>query len=263
MPIITLCTDFGYDDSYIATMKGVILTINPEATIIDITHNISRHNIAVAAFVVNSYYKYFPKGTIHTVVVDPGVGGRRRDIVLKTKNYIFIGPDNGVFSYILADQAFECYEIKMIHGVSKTFHGRDVFAPASAKLSLKWDRSIIGKRIDNPEKIEIPKPIIKANVITGEVVYIDHFGNLITNIPVEILLKQYDIEDRSITISVKGVKIKGISETYEQCKDNLPCAIINSFNLLEIALNKDSACEKLDVKVGDRVRVYGNRKENN
>lgn len=254
MSIITLCTDFGYEDSYVATMKGVILNINPRATIVDITHNIVSHNIAISAFVVNSYYKYFPKGTIHMVVVDPGVGGKRRNIIVKTKNYLFIGPDNGVFTYILFDQPFECYEIKMRKEVSKTFYGRDVFAPVSARLSLKWDRSVIGKRINDPTRIPIPAPVIKTNSISGEVIYIDHFGNLITNIPGNMVSEQYGI-NKTINILVKGIKIKGIKETYEQCEHSLPCAIINSFNLLEIAINSGSAHEKFGVERGDKVKV--------
>jgi S-adenosylmethionine hydrolase len=234
-------------------MKGVILGINPRANIIDVTHDIPRHNITFAAFVVNGYYKYFPKKSVHVVVVDPGVGGQRYDMILRTKDYIFIGPDNGVFSYILINQPSTCYEINIRHTVSATFHGRDVFAPAAASLSVKWDKSIIGSIIKRPVILDIPKPIIGSRGITGEIIHTDHFGNLITNITSDRL--HMLPKNKVLDIFLKGVKIKGINDTYEQCGNDLPCAIINSFNLLEITINSGSAHEKLGIKRGDKVKV--------
>lgn len=253
MSVITLCTDFGSYDSYAASMKGVILGINPKATIIDVTHNIPAHNIAAAAFVLNGYYSYFPKNSVHVVVVDPGVGGRRYDMVLRTRDYLFIGPDNGVFSYILISQPSVCYELKSRHTVSTTFHGRDIFAPAAARLSIKWDRSVVGNIIRRPVILDSPKPIISSRGITGEVIHIDHFGNLITNIPSDKL--KIRTVNKSLAIFIKGVKINGIQETYERCGNGLPCAIINSSGLLEIAVNSGSAHEKLGVNRGDKVNV--------
>ncbi len=235
MSIITLCTDFGPYDSYAASMKGVILGINPKANIIDVTHSIPRHDITFAAFVVQGYYNYFPKGSVHVAVIDPGVGGQRYDMVLRTKDYIFVGPDNGVFSYILINQPSVCHEINIPHAVSATFHGRDVFAPAAARLSLKWDKSVLGNIIKRPVILDIPKPIISTRGITGEVIHRDHFGNLITNIPSAKL--DAIAKNKVLDIFIKGVKIQGIRNTYEQCGNDAPCAIINSFGLLEVTIN--------------------------
>ncbi len=253
MAIITLCTDFGTKDSYTASMKGIILGINPKANIIDVTHDIPRHDITVAAFVLNGYYKYFPKHSVHVVVVDPGVGGHRYDMILRTKDHIFIGPDNGVFSYVLLNQPSICYEINIRHNVSATFHGRDVFAPAAARLSMKWDKSIVGSIIKRPVILDIPKPIISSRGITGEVIHIDHFGNLITNITSDRLRMLQ--KNKVLDIFIKGVKIKGINDTYDQCDNDSPCAIVNSLNLLEITINSGSAHEKLGIDIGDKVKV--------
>ncbi|MGB9736290.1 MAG: SAM hydrolase/SAM-dependent halogenase family protein [bacterium] len=253
MAIITLCTDFGLYDSYVGAMKGVILSINPEAIIIDITHGIPKYNVEFARFVLNGYYKYFPKNTIHVVVVDPGVGSKRRSIIIKTKDYIFIGPDNGVFSYILVEHSTVCYEIGIKQGISNTFHGRDVFAPAAGRLSLKWDKSVLGKRINNPVILTTPKAVAVKNGIIGRVIHIDHFGNLITNITTDEL--PLTGVSKEMCIYVKNIKIKTIQSTYEECKDGAPCAILNSFNLLEIAVKRDSAHEKLGVNIGDKVKV--------
>lgn len=253
MAIITLCTDFGIYDSYVGTMKGVILSINPNVYIVDITHSIPKYNISFAGFVLNGYYKYFPKNTIHVVVVDPGVGGKRTNMVVKTNDYIFIGPNNGVFTHVLTNQPSTCYEIDVKNDISKTFHGRDVFAPLAGRLSLKWNRSILGNKINNPVILTIPKTIQAKNGIIGQVIHVDHFGNLITNISLnELSLSKHF---QKVYIYLKGIEIKGIQNTYEECKDAKPCAIINSFNLLEVAIKMDSANERLGIEVGDKVRV--------
>jgi len=250
MSIITLCTDFGTVDGYAASMKGVILGINPSANIVDITHEIPRQGISFAAFVLNGYYRYFPKGTIHIVVVDPGVGGQRYDMVVKTEDYVFVGPDNGVFSYIFMKQSVLCYKINIEAVVSNTFHGRDVFAPAAAKLSLKWDRAILGRQIKRPVMINIPESVVDINSVTGEIIHIDRFGNLITNISSDM------ISDKKIlTVEVKKIKINNMKKAYEQNKESMPGALINSFGMLEIAVSSDSACDKLGAHIGDKVRV--------
>ncbi len=254
MSIITLCTDFGTSDSYAASMKGVILGINPSVSIIDATHDIPPHNIPFAAFVLNGYYRYFPKGTVHIAVVDPGVGGPRLGIVVKTKDHVFVGPDNGVFSYVLMDNPAQCYEINTRQGLSSepsaTFHGRDVFAPAAARMSLGWDSSLLGAQIKRPVVLDIHKPRAGASCITGEVIHIDHFGNIITNVHSDMIPA-----DKKPDIVVKRFKIKGIKDMYEQCAWNKPCALINSLNLLEIAVSSGSAHGKLGVNIGDKVKI--------
>ena len=253
MAVITLCTDFGLDDSYAAAMKGVILGINPGATIIDVTHNVPQHDIASAAFILNGYYTSFPRKSVHVVVVDPGVDGYRYDMIVRTRDYLFIGPDNGVFSYIFISQPSVCYEIKSKHAVSATFHGRDIFAPAAARLSLKWDRSIVGNIIKRPVVLNIPKPVINSRGITGEVIHIDHFGNCITNIPSDKL--GIPARNKVVAIFIKGIKINGIQETYDRCGNDVPCGLINSFDLLEIAVKTGSAHGRLGINRGDKVRV--------
>ncbi len=253
MSIITLCTDFGLSDSYAAAMKGVILGINPRTTIVDVTHTIPQHDIAAAAFILNGYYSTFPKGTVHVVVVDPGVGGQRYDMVVRTHEYVFVGPDNGVFSPVLTEGPAACYEIKIRHAAAPTFHGRDVFAPAAARLSLKWDKSILGGIIRTPRLLDVPKPIISSRGMTGRIVHIDHFGNLITNISARLLGTL--ARNKTLEIFIKGATIHGMHDTYEQCRTAAPCAVIDSFGLLEIAVNAGSAGEKLGAHRGDTVKI--------
>ena len=253
MSVITLCTDFGLSDSYAAAMKGVILGINPRATIVDVTHAIPQHDIAAAAFVLNGYYRYFPKGTVHVVVVDPGVGGQRYDMVVKTKDHLFVGPDNGVFSFVLMHEPAVCHELKIRRTASATFHGRDVFAPAAARLSLKWEKSILGGIIRRPRVLDLPKPIVSSRGVTGQVVHIDHFGNLITNITGHLL--GTIAKNKTLEIFIKGATLHGMHDTYEQCRTAAPCALIDSFGLLEIAVNTGSASKELGARRGDAVKI--------
>ncbi|MEO0226149.1 MAG: SAM-dependent chlorinase/fluorinase, partial [candidate division WOR-3 bacterium] len=169
--IITLLTDFGQKDWFVAAMKGEILKINPQVRIIDITHEIQPHNIKSAAFVLWSVYKNFPKQTIHTVVVDPGVGTDRRPIVVKTDDYYFVGPDNGVFSYIFHNEHYYAYQIKIRKRLSKTFHGRDLFAPVAALISKRIKISRIAQPLSKPKSFSFPQPKITRTGIRGEVLY--------------------------------------------------------------------------------------------
>ncbi|MCL4557603.1 MAG: SAM-dependent chlorinase/fluorinase [Deltaproteobacteria bacterium] len=237
-------------DSYVASMKGVILGIDPSANIVDASHGIPAHDVRFAAFVLNGYYRYFPKSTIHVVVVDPGVGGPRSGMVVETKGYLFIGPDNGVFTHVLREGHPACHEIDIGRTVSGTFHGRDVFAPAAARLSLKRDSMVIGKRIKSPVLIDASGPSVGRGGITGEVIHIDGFGNAITNISSGAIRA-----DRILGIVVKGHRIKGLVGTYEQCSAGTLCSLIDSFDLLEIAVSAGSAHERFGIDRGDRVRV--------
>ncbi|MBI5892601.1 MAG: SAM-dependent chlorinase/fluorinase [Deltaproteobacteria bacterium] len=238
--IITLATDFGIKDSYAGIMKGVILSINPDAKILDITHLVSHQNIFEGAIVISEAYKYFPKGTIHIGIVDPGVGSKRKPILIETDRYFFIGPDNGLFSLALKKERIK----KAVHltnkkyflkDVSSTFHGRDIFAPVAAHLSLGKKPDSFGKPLNTrPQLIDMPEPIKKRGSIIGEVIYIDSFGNLII---------------------IKRIRIKGISKTYVDGKKGLPIAVIGSSGNLEIACYADSASEILQIKQGEKVEV--------
>lgn len=271
--IITLTTDFGCDDAYVAAVKGAILSTNPEAHIIDITHSIQPQNILQGAFILNAAYRSFPKQTVHIAIVDPGVGSEREGIILKTPSALFVAPDNGILSYIVDDlfpleipstQATQGLT-KLVfrtgleavaitdprfwrHPVSHTFHGRDVFAPVAAGLSLDISIYEFGARIDSLHVLPIPKPVRdpEGNLI-GEVLHTDHFGNLISNI------KSNDLPGKDVTAEVAGVSIQGITDYYAQGKGVM--AIIGSGGYLEISLRDGSACDFLGVVVGDEIRV--------
>jgi len=266
--IITLTTDFGLSDGYVAAMKGVILSINPEAKLIDICHTIRPQDIAQAAFVLSTAYPFFPKGTIHLVVVDPGVGTERRAIILRTPSADFVAPDNGVLSYVIAPPAeggdhsrqrelgpgMEAVAITKPQfwrsPVSPTFHGRDIFAPVAARLSLGLAPEQFGERISSLTVLPIPRPHKQANgSLVGRILHIDAFGNLITNIRAEDLPQAKD----TLTIKLRGRLIRGISRTYAQGEELL--ALIGSSGYLEVSLREGSARELLRAEVGDEVTI--------
>ncbi|MDM8000934.1 MAG: SAM-dependent chlorinase/fluorinase [Dehalococcoidia bacterium] len=266
-PIITLTSDFGLDDAYVGVMKGVILGINPDVTLVDICHTIEPQNIQQAAFVLSTAIPYFPQDTIHLVVVDPGVGGARRPIILETDRAIFVAPDNGVLSYVVHAasskriskptlmrlppplQAFEIAKpTYWHHPVSTTFHGRDIFAPIAAHISLGRPLEELGQSISSINVLPLPKPRTDARGnITGHVVHIDHFGNLITSIA------RGDLPPGSYSIRVAGHRIRSLSRSYEDGQGLL--ALIGSSGHLEIALKEGSAARLLGSKPGDEVHI--------
>jgi S-adenosylmethionine hydrolase len=239
-------TDFGSKDHYAGVMKGVILGINPNARIVDVTHEIEKFNIFEAAFKLISYYTYFPRGTVHVVVVDPGVGGQRRPIAAEAGGYFFVGPDNGVFSPVIdsADNP-RVVEITntayMLGNVSGTFHGRDIFAPAAAHLSSGAGIYDLGTDAPRTVSLDIPEPSVKGNEISGVVLYVDSFGNLITNIPAEIVRP-------GSTVYAGRHRIDRISGSYGEAGKGELLAIIGSAGLLEISVNQGSAKELLGTK---------------
>jgi S-adenosylmethionine hydrolase len=272
--IITLTTDFGYDDAYVAAVKGAILSINPEANIIDISHSVKPQNILQAAFILSTAYRYFPKQTIHVAIVDPGVGSERQGIILKTPSAIFVAPDNGILSYIIDDlfsvesnslteQTQDLKEIVFKKGleaaaitdprfwrqpVSPTFHGRDIFAPVAAGLSLGISLYEFGEKINSLHILPIPKPSLNSEGnLVGRVLHVDRFGTLITNI------KSNDLPGKDVMIEVAGYCIQGISDYYAQNKGVM--AIVGSSGYLEVSLKDGSACDFLGTAVGDEIKV--------
>jgi hypothetical protein len=242
-PIITLLTDFGWGDGHIGAMKGVILNINPDCRILDLAHQVASHDVMAAALVLGQTYAFYPAGTIHLVVVDPGVGGTRRPLVIKTRDHLFVGPDNGCFTRVLKqEQEVEAYELAekrfRLARVSQTFHGRDIFAPAAAHLSLRVDPREMGPvvAIADLTRLTIPEPRREGTALLGEVIRIDSFGNLITNI------SQEDVggfaEDSSIEIEIKGKYIKGLKRSYEEGEEGEVICLWGSAGLLEIALKE-------------------------
>lgn len=241
MGIITLTTDFGYDDHYAGVMKGVIAGINPSAVVIDITHGIESYNAPEAAFKLYASYSYFPKGAIHVAVVDPGVGSVRKAIAAEAGGYRFVGPDNGIFSLIFDERGVNgIVEITnpafVLPNVSSTFHGRDIFAPAAAHLSKGMALSDLGEGLRSYERLDIPRPEEDGGAVTGKAVYADRFGNLVTNIPGSVITG-------AARVCVGDMTIKQTSVSYADGNEGELLAIIGSSGFLEISLNKGSALE--------------------
>ncbi len=253
-PIITLTTDFGTRDGYVGQMKGVILTICPECRVIDITHEIEPFSIIHGALVINALKEYFPPETVHVAVIDPGVGGTRRCIALKTKYGWFVGPDNGVFTFLLADsENYVMREITnpelMAVSPQPTFHGRDIFAYSAAKLAAGFPEESIGPVVTNPVTLPIQKPQLVGKELQGSIVYTDRFGNLMTNI------QSADIEHigKIKEIRVGLTRVASLSKSYIDVEKDEVLALINSFGFLEIAIRENSAARLL--KHDDKVKI--------
>ena len=255
--IVTLITDFGMEDPYVGMMKGVILSVNPCARIIDISHHVKAGSIARAAHILQDTYPYFPEGTIHITVVDPGVGSKRRAIILMAQSHLFVGPDNGIFWPIIDLHQ----DIKIIHitetkyflpDVSNTFHGRDIFAPVAAHLSKGADPLEMGPTISDPVKLPLHASNQKGGTLYGEVVSVDHFGNLITNI------HRKEIEGfaggRALIIWLQDLLIEGMRETYAECGKGEILSLFGSSGYLEIAVNLGRASDLLGL---DEAEIIG------
>ncbi len=251
--MITLTTDFG-DSEYVGAMKGVIYSICPEAKIVDLTHNIRKFDIRHAAYVLSTAYRYFPKDTIHVVVVDPGVGTSRRGVIIRTEDFFFVGPDNGVFSLIGGIE--EVYEITF-ESKSKTFHGRDVFAPIAAKIECGSKPAEFGTLTKDIEKIGFNKVKMKNGNIEGEVFCIDYFGNVIMNIKREDLSRIGIEFDVSFFLEIKKREYElRLLESYGFAEEGELCCLFGSGGYLEAAVNQGDASEFLGVKGGEKVRIH-------
>jgi S-adenosyl-L-methionine hydrolase (adenosine-forming) len=263
-PIITLLTDFGWGDGHIGAMKGVILGINPDCRIIDLAHQVTPHDVMGAALVLGKTYAFFPTGTIHLVVVDPGVGGVRKPLVLQTRDYLFVGPDNGCFTPVLKqEQEVRAYELAeqrfRLARVSQTFHGRDIFAPAAAHLSLRIAPKEMGPAVDGAAltRLAIPEPKLDGAGLRGEVIWIDSFGNLVTNISQEDL-REF-APDSGIEIGIRGERIKGLKRSYEEGKEGEIICLWGSAGLLEIALKERNLNRELGWGRGEKIWIRRKR----
>lgn len=247
--VITLITDFGYKDPFVGQMKGVILKINPQAKIVDITHDITSHDIEEAEYVLRTSYKYFPQGSIHIVVVDPEVGSLRRALAVKSQEYYFVAPDNGVLSCVLRDVSFKAVSIEkekyILKKDSSTFQGRDVFAPVAAWLSRGIPLEEFGSPASDPLLIDIAAPSVVQGKIIGKIVYIDKFGNAITNIKIKKERINH-VRINNLTFPVVG---------YYSDSPNKPAAVINSDGFVEIFIYLGSAAKALHLKKGQTVEV--------
>ena len=267
---IVLTTDFGLDDPYVGVMKGVVAGINPSAQVIDLTHQIRPQNVRQAAFVLGTSYRFFSPGAIHVAVVDPGVGTSRLALLLLTPWGRFLAPDNGVLSQVFRDyldrppervgrvevpEKLAAYSLTnssyWLHPVSQTFHGRDIFAPVAAHLSLGVPPERLGEPVGDLSWLPQPSPIERDNGVHGEVVNVDHFGNLVTNIPSSMLAAP-----DGISLTISGWVIRGLSQTYhesEQSGDDELVALVGSQGFLEVAVRNGSAALSLGVDVGEPV----------
>jgi S-adenosylmethionine hydrolase len=258
VPIITLTTDFGLADPYVAEMKAMILGINPNVKIVDITHQVEKFSVKNGAFIIAAAAPYFPRGTIHVVVIDPGVGTKRKPILIETEKDFFIGPDNGVLILAAKNQGIKhVYEITnpkfMSPKVSSTFHGRDIFAPVAAFLSKGIKPSKFGREIREFFTPRFAEIVEEDKKLIGEVIYVDSFGNIITNFTVKYI---EDIEDYvHIELGGKPLKLR-LCKAYADVEAQKPLAIIGSHNFLEISINMGNAAQVFGVKVGDPVILY-------
>ncbi|MDY6856314.1 MAG: SAM-dependent chlorinase/fluorinase [Thermodesulfobacteriota bacterium] len=256
--IITFITDFGTKDGYVGVMKGVILKINPDVRFIDISHEISAQDILEASFVLKNSYDYFPDRSIHLVVVDPGVGSKRQAVAIEGENHFFIGPDNGVFSFI--------YEIGRIRrvvrlnnnryflsNISNTFHGRDIFAPVAAYLSLGTPLEDFGPVCKDLIQVSLPQPEVEEGIITGTIIHIDRFGNLISNIS-EVLFTESIGRDK-YTIWIGDQMIDEVQDSYCEVKQGEILAIFGSSGYLEISKRDQNAKALLGLNKGSEIRI--------
>lgn len=256
MAVVTMTTDFGTRDYYVGTMKGVLLRLNPDLRIVDLTHDIEKQDIVEAAIVLRSSRRFFPDGTIHIAVVDPGVGGPQRPLLIESAGQFFIGPDNGIFSHVLEagyrawELVDEAYRLAL---VSDTFHGRDVFAPAAAHLSLGVSPDAFGPSVSDLARIQARQPMQFTDRIVGEVIHVDSFGNLITNVPKSLVATFGPGEE--VRIKLSGRTIETTSRTYSSVKSGHLVALFGSTDLLEIAVRDGNAHRKLGVGRGDPVVV--------
>lgn len=254
---ITLLTDFGYSDPYVGVMKGVILSINPSALFVDITHVIAAQSVVQGAFVLAASWRFFPQGSIHLAVVDPGVGSARAPLVLEADGHFFVGPDNGIFTRILEQSA--SFVARTITAerfrrpkVSSTFHGRDIFAPAAAWLSRGVEPGAFGPLCPSPVRVAIPSPVQLEAGWLGEVVYVDTFGNLVTNLGEDLVGSLEGSGERVARIAGRDIPVRG---TYSDVHGGELVAVVDSFGTLEVSVNGGSACDMLEAGAGVPVRV--------
>jgi hypothetical protein len=262
-------TDFGEDDFFVASLKGVILKINHSVRIIDITHRIPSFDIQTTSVMLLASYKYFPSKTIFLVVVDPGVGSERKILLARTKEYYFIAPDNGVLSLVLEEEEIEdlrevTNEKYFLPGISQTFEGRDKMAPVAAWVSKGISCSEFGPAKASFERLDVERPRLEGTEIVGRVLYQDKFGNLITDIPARMLEDvRGKAERETIDLVIRGNKISSFFQSYSSAERGELLFLVGSVGTIEIAAREESASKKLQAGVGDEVRVCVRRPKKN
>lgn len=259
MGIVTLTTDFGTADGYVAEMKGVLLSGAPGTVLVDVTHQIAPGDVEAAAWILDRFWERFPPGTVHLVVVDPGVGSARRAVALRAAGRWLVGPDNGVATRVLRRAAAE--EARALDpertgapSISPTFHGRDLFAPAAARIAAGEEAAGLGDRLDPASlvRLELPGPVQVGHVLRGRVEHVDRFGNLITNIPGARVAP-------SALIEVAGTVVSGVRAAYAHGDPGRPLAVVGSRGMLEVSVRDGSAADLLRAGRGAEVRVRAER----
>jgi S-adenosylmethionine hydrolase len=259
--VITLLTDFGTRDHFVASMKGVILNINPHAHIVDLSHEVAPHDIAGAAYLLKSCYRYFPDGTVHVAVVDPGVGSSRRPLLISTSRFFFIGPDNGLFTYVCEEESgVEARHIQnrqyRLDSEGSTFDGRDLFSPAAAWLTKGQAIGSFGALVKSYERLPITSPGWENHVMAGQIVHVDRFGNLISNLTQFQLTEVRSVTKRSAPyVRLAGHTIEGLVNSYSAGAPGIPQALINSNGQLEVFVREGNAAEVLAVTRGARIEL--------
>jgi len=255
--IITLLTDFGQQDGYVAAMKGVILGLHPNANLIDLTHEVEPQNVQAGAFLLQTHFRCFPVGTVHLAVVDPGVGSARAALAGRAAGHFFVAPDNGLLDFCL--DLSERQVVRLTQNkfwrepVSSTFHGRDIFAPVAAHLARGELLQNLGELFQLQRRLPAFETRLVGKTLRGQVVYIDRFGNLISNISAQ-QLREFS-RDQPITISLAEHLIGGLCQTYAEVPPDSPLALIGSFGFLEIGVNRGNARRRFDARPGDPVNI--------
>jgi S-adenosyl-L-methionine hydrolase (adenosine-forming) len=249
MTVITLLTDFGTTDSYVGEMKGVLLSRAPGAVLVDVSHGVAPGDVRSAAYILGRTWHRFPSGTVHLAVVDPGVGGARAALALGARGHFFVGPDNGVFTPVLHDTEVSAVELPVPNTASPTFHGRDLFAPAAAALANGTDLSALGRAFRRiPERLAYTALHSDGNTLVGEVVYVDRFGSLITNLTADLI-------PATARLEVEDLDVGPLRRTFSDVTNGGLLAYIGSGGAVEIAVRNGSAARRLGIGVGGRVRA--------
>jgi S-adenosylmethionine hydrolase len=255
MSLVTLTTDFGLADPFVGIMKGVIATRAPDARVVDVTHGIPPQDVVAGALVLAQAVPYFPAGTIHVAVVDPGVGSERRPLCVETARGLLVGPDNGVLSLAALPAGVR----RIIHLTeerffltprSATFHGRDVFAPVAAALATGTAPAALGATVADMERLDVPIPVREGRTIRGQVIYVDGFGNLTSNVRADSLPA-----GSQLAISIRDVRLRGVAASYATVPPGEPVAVVNSWGAIEIAVRDGSARDRLGARVGDPIVI--------
>ena len=263
MAIIALMTDFGMKDGNVGVMKGVIWGICPHAQISDLSHMIGAQNIREASLILSRSAPYFPKGTVHVVVVDPGVGTARRPMAAKIGDWFYVGPDNGTITLLLERAEKENWSCKFVQldqtkywlsNVSYVFHGRDIFSPVAAHLANGVPLSDLGTEFNNPVRLQLPQPQRMNNGWRGEIIHIDHFGNLTSNIRIENLGDAVQKKDK-VTVKMNGIEIKGMVNTFGERAEGEVIALVGSTGNLIVSVVNGNAAVELGVKIGDWIEA--------